>query len=257
MKRTSIRTLCICATVGVILGLSSLYAIMSFKNITARHETQMKNFRTALVQYEETIGFAHKLAESATTIEDWEKVRALANTLPSDSKAHFVELATIGMLEAVGYERDRLLRNAGELYTANSRDPGVLENINKARELQKRADALLTTLESEGKSSEWNLALQYRKAYEKYRSLAFIEKNENDKALDILDDAVKNLQAANELRKKDIDVEYALEFLYERAQNEERQRGSKGEAGLDRPRSLPPRGPQDPGAGGRDRPRRH
>ncbi|HEY4519447.1 MAG TPA: hypothetical protein VJH33_00210 [Candidatus Paceibacterota bacterium] len=251
------RTLVLCVAFGTLIGAGMSWVSSNVDTNEKRHTARVKQVLAMWKQHDETIGKAEQLAESARTVEEWEGVLAFVHTLPPSEKISSSDRATIGMLEAVTGERDRLLRNAGELYGANAKDPGIEENLNKARALHERANALLGKLERKENSLEWNVALQYRKAYEKYRSLAFIRKEEHDKALDILDDAMKNLQSANALAPKRIGIEEAIEFLYKRAQEEENRRGTRDGA-PDRPRALPPRAnPDGPGSGGSNRPRRH
>lgn len=204
---------------------------------------------------DETTGQALAMSRSATTLPEWEAVRAKAQGLPDPTKKHLTLLADVRTMELLADERDQLLANAGALFTANKNDPGVKENIAKALVLQERADALLQKIESVPGNGEWNKSLQYRKAYEKYRSLVFIENGEHGKALDIIADAVGNLTKGLDALPKDNRTELAIEFLYKRAKEEEAMM-AKGES-ADRPRAFPGSGPQVPGTGGTNRPRQH
>lgn len=205
--------------------------------------------------YEGTTGQALAISKSAATLSEWEAVRAKAQGLPEPTKKHLTLLADVRTMELLADERDQLLANAGALFAANENDPGVKENVAKALVLQERADALVQKIESVPGNGEWNKSLQYRKAYEKYRSLAFIAKDEHGKALDIIGDAVGNLTKGLDAVPKDNRTELAIEFLYKRAKEEEAMM-AKG-VGADRPRAFPGSGPQGPGTGGANRPRQH
>ncbi|MDP3646270.1 MAG: hypothetical protein Q8R25_04235 [bacterium] len=216
-------------------------------------------YQNALTQHRETVGVIEKLANKASTLEDWKDVLARAATLPESAKAHYTLRVHIGMLESLAGERDRLFVNAGELYTANEKDPDVRELLDKAKKVHELADATIQQIAQKSDVPDWSLSLHYRKAYEKYRSLAFLEAKEVDKALDIIDDALSNLRRANTFDPKNNRVELAIEFLYKKAKEEERKRASGDSNTLGRPRALPPRGAQDnsPGTGGAHRPRLH
>ncbi|OGG44555.1 hypothetical protein A2673_03405 [Candidatus Kaiserbacteria bacterium RIFCSPHIGHO2_01_FULL_50_13] len=214
------------------------------------------NFQNALVEYERTTGNVAALAKGARMYEDWENIRRLSIGLPDEAKAYFALVADLKTLEFLAEERDRLLANAGELYAVNQKDAGIQENIEKARAVHLRAEALVEGIKvTDGE--ELLLALLYRKAYEKYRSLAFLGEKQASEALSILDDAVQNLRQANDVSQKHNRVELALEFLYKKTKEEEaKQSSGQAPSGL---RAIPPRreGPDGPNTGSADRPRLH
>lgn len=256
MKRMTDRTLCI----GLVLSLATLTgALVTLNDITVTQRAEgvaRELYQNARTRHEETVGTLERIAEEASTLDQWKNVLATAATLPAGAKEHFTARATIGMLEAFAAERDRLLVNAGELYASNEKDPDIRVTLDKARLAHEQAEALIQQLSASAHNPAWSLAFQYRKAYEKYRSLAFIDEKEHDKALDIIEDVMSNLRLANTAEPKNNRVELFIEFVYKKAKEEEKARGGSRASG--RPRALPPRSPQDgPGTGGADRLRRH
>ena len=210
--------------------------------------------------YEESVGQIVKSAGLAKTEEDWTNIGVLAQKLPTEfeaTKMYFGQLATVRIVELKTARREVLLRNAGELLAVNENDPEVKRNIAQAKVLHEEVAKLLKQVKSDPKNPEWNKALSYRKGYEEYRSLAYIEKDENAKALDIIAGAVAHFAKALTAKEKDLRTEYAIEFLYPRAKSEE-EKGGKGAGEPGRVRALPSPGRENgPGNGGVDRPRQH
>jgi hypothetical protein len=250
-KRKLAWALCLALTTGV---LYTVYA--SIEKVERADSERRAQYEKDLTQHRETIGVVEDLANSARTIAEWEAVRKRATSLPADAKKHFSLRADIGTMELLARRRDHLLFNAGVLFRVNERDPGVQLNLTQAKDLQDQVEKLLKQIGDLSNTST-AMARQYRDAYEKYRSLAFLQPNEADKALDIIDDALHNLKRANGIAPKHNDVELFVEFLYKRAKEEENKRGGSPKTGGP-PRSLPNRPGQDnPGNERTDRPNRH
>lgn len=211
-------------------------------------------------EYEVTVGKLSKSAQTAKTEEEWVEVRRIAQTLPvkySDSKVYFTRLADVRIIEVIASRRDALLTNAGELLAVNENDPEARQRLGEAKKLQADVERQLKQVVSDPTTPSFNLALEYRKAYESYRSLAFIDKSEHTKALDIIAGAVTSLGKALLSQSKDNRTERALEFLYDRAKKEEAASNAdkSGTPSPGRPRGLPGEGGS--GNGGGDRLRRH
>ena len=210
--------------------------------------------------YTKTVGVLVALAKDAKSKEDWESVRKRTQTIPltyEATKVYFARLADVRIIELLSGKRDLLLVNAGELLSVNENDPEAKRRLAEAKLLHDEVEKLLKQVVSDPKFPEWNMTLEYRKAFESYRSLAFIDKNEHSKALDIIAGAVANLAKALASAPKDNRTERAIEFLYQRAKEEEGKAGGTPIPGPGRPRALPNRENNDPGTGGDDRPRRH
>lgn len=256
MKRMTNRALVLSLVFFAALAAGAFAIQNSVAVVDRKDEVAQTAYTNALKKHENTVGVVSHLADKANTALEWQDVLAKASAFPPDAKDYFAARANIGQLEALAAERDRLFLNAGELFAANEKDPDIRKILDKARQLHERADAIVQKLPSNTGDPSWTLALQYRKAYEKYRSLAFLDPKEHDKALDVIDDIMSNLRLANKAAPKNNDVELFMEFVYKRAKEEEKARGGGQASG--RPRALPPRGPQDsPGTGGQDRQRRH
>ncbi|MEK7118307.1 MAG: hypothetical protein AAB869_01735 [Patescibacteria group bacterium] len=258
MKMISMRT-AICAGLAAFLLAFGSFAL--WENVRQAENDARENearYTKERGEYEGTIGKTLVMSKSATTIGEWEVVRVKAQSLPEAAKNHFTILAQVRTIELLADKRDQLLANAGALFDANGNDPGVKENVKKALEFHERAGEIVQKIESAPENREWNKSLQYRKAYEKYRSLAFLAKEEHGKALDIIADAVGNLTKSLDAAPKDNRTELAIEFLYKRAKEEEA-KGAGGGSGTDtgRPRAFPGPGPVGPGTGGSNRPRQH
>ncbi len=213
--------------------------------------------------YQDSVGVLVSLAAKAETNVEWEAVRTRAATLPPEfdkAKGYFTRLSTVRIIEDDARRRDQLFKNAGELLSANENDPEAARRLGEAKALHAQIEGALKKVVSDPKYPEWNQSLEYRKAYEAYRSLAFLEKGEHAKALDIIADAVGNLGKSLVYREKDNRTERAIEFLYKRAKEEEEKAKASGAGNTPvpgRPRGLPSRGQDGPGTGGDDRPRRH
>lgn len=241
--------------------LLSLGAFACWENIRQAELTVKEGeirYAAERTHYDETIGRVLALSGKAKTLAEWESVRMSAESLPEQAKKHFTLLAQVRTMELLADERDQLLANAGALFAANENDPGVKENVAKALVLHERAEALVRKIEGVPGNGAWNRSLQYRKAYEKYRSLAFLAKDENGKALDILGDAVSNLVKGLDAVPKDNRTELAVEFLYKRAKEEEA-KAQRGGEDPGPPRAFPNdgAGSHGPGTGGGNRPRQH
>lgn len=210
--------------------------------------------------YTETVGVLVTIAKKAQSKEEWESVRKSALIIPltyEATRVYFARLADVRIIELLAGKRDLLLVNAGELLSVNENDPEAKRRLVEAKLLHDEVEKLLKQIVSDPKFPEWNMTLEYRKAFESYRSLAFIDKSEHSKALDIIAGAVANLGKALQSAPKDNRTERAIEFLYPRAKEEEAKAGGSATPGPGRPRALPNRGNSDPGTGGDDRPRRH
>jgi hypothetical protein len=241
-----------------LLAFATLFMLLQVRHERAVVTKQQAVYEVASKQHAETIGRIETLSRNAHTIEEWGKVAKEAEGLPPLAKTHFTMLAQVRTVELLADERDRLLANAGELLSVNENDPTAKENIRRAEKAQEETKLLLDKIEGVPGNVEWNKSLEYRKAYEKYRSLAFINSKEHAKALDILDDAVKNLRNGLDAVPKDNRTELAIEFLYKRAKEEEEKMANKGtEGGGNRPRALPGSRRDAPGSGGSDRQRQH
>jgi len=250
------RTLVVGLVLFAALAVGAFATLNSVAVVERQEEVAKEQYQNALKQHEETVGMVEKLADTASTLEEWRDVLARTGALPLQAKEYFTARVHIGMLETLATERDRLFVNAGELFAANEKDPDIRKILDKAREVHKLAETFIQKLSSDSDDPTWRLALQYRKAYEKYRSLAFLAGNEHDEALDIIADVMSNLRLANKVESKNNRVELFMEFVYKKAKEEESKRGKEGASG--RPRALPSRGgPHEPGTGGSDRPRRH
>jgi hypothetical protein len=211
-----------------------------------------------LRSYEDTVGKLLGDLARANTEEEWAQLRTQGAALPRGfdaTKAYVSRLGEVRTIERMAKRRDELLSNASALLSVNENDPEAKLRLGEAKQLQEEVEKLLKQVASDPKSPEWNLALEYRKAYEAYRSLAFIDKNEHAKALDITAGAVGNLAKALVFAPKDNRTERAIEFLYKRAKEEESQ-ASTSTPDRGRPRALPP-GNHEPGTGGDNRPRVH
>lgn len=220
-----------------------------------------EHYRSESLRYQEVVGKLDRDARLAKNEAEWNSVQKRANELPPQfeaTKKHFARIAHVRIVEEASRKRDRLLANAGELLSVNENDPQAKVRIAQAKLLHEEVEKLLKQIESDPQNAEWNLALEYRKAFEGYRSLAFVEKDEHAKALDILAGSIANLGKALTYAPKDNRTERAIEFLYKRAKEED-SKVSKSGQGAGRPRALPPpgRGNNDPGSGGTDRPRVH
>jgi len=256
MRPITDRTLVICLVLFAALAAGAFVAHNSVAVAQRKDEITHQQFINAREQHKNTVGVVSRLANTANTVEEWQNVLSHASALPPDAKEYFTARANIGQLEALAGERDRLFLNAGELFAANEKDPEIRNVLEKSRQLHKSAETIIQKLSGISNDPDWVLSLNYRKAYEKYRSLAFLDPKEHDKALDVIDDALSDLRGANKVVPKNNTVELAIEFLYKRAKEEEKARGGGQATG--RPRALPPRGQQDgPGTGGQDRQRRH
>lgn len=250
-KRTLLATLSLSLALVLALGAWNIGKVESAREKSVREYTLKKG------EYAKTVLLVEALAKSATTTLDWDAVAKSAETLPPEWKKRFTDLADTRRLELFSDERDRLLANAGELFSANENDPGVKENVARALVLQSAIEEIMKKKESISGNAEWNGALEYRKAYEQYRKLAFLSKDQSGEALDYLDQASKNLQKSLLSFPKDNRVELAIEFIYKRTKDEEAKSGYANAPG--RPRAMPPQKStrDSPGAGGQDRPRRH
>lgn len=210
--------------------------------------------------HQETVGALTLIAKNAKTEAEWTLVRTRALTIPpefSETRVYYTRLADVRIIELLASRRDKLLVNAGELLSVNENDPEAKRRLAEAQMLHEEVEKLLKQVASDPGFPEWNMTLEYRKAFEGYRSLAFISKDEHAKALDIIAGAVANLGKALASAPKDNRTERAIEFLYQRAKDEESKSGGSGTPGPGRPRALPNRGNDGPGSGGDDRPRRH
>jgi hypothetical protein len=249
MRRITDRTLIVGFVLLVAVAAGAYVTLSSVTHVEAEDVVKKARYEIARRQYEETVGAVEKLADKASSQKDWEEVLARAQTLPGNAKDHFARVGNVGMLESLALERDRTLVNAGELYAANQKDPTIPKVLESAKKLQELADSYVQKLSSSDlKDPDWLLALRYRKAYEKYRSLAFLEENDHNGALEIIDEAMSELRAANLATPKNNRVEVAIEFLYKRAKEEESKRGDQKSAG-GRPRALPSRSGREPGPG--------
>lgn len=238
-----------------LITIASYFLYTAIERIDRADRAQLAQYEQELAQHQQTIGVVETLSKSARTLADWEEVRSRAATLPADAKKHFSLLANIGTMELSADRRDRLLFNAGVLHKVNERDPGVQMNLAQAKDLQEKIDRLLKQIGDMG-GMPGAMALQYRAAYEKYRSLAFLQKEEADKARDIIDDAMGNLKRANAIVPKDNRVELFMELLYKRDKEEQAKQSGGPKPGP--PRALPTRpGPDQPGNQRSDRPHRH
>ncbi len=248
MRPLRTRTLVITVALAAALSGGALSTLYSVTRVDREETAAVVNYRKAQKQYEETVGALERSVSAANSIEEWKDVLARADALPGDAKEHFTAVATIGMLEELARERDRLFLNAGELFAANEKDPEIPKVLEKAHELHKLADAAVKKLSAHPEDPDWQRALLYRKAYEQYRSLAFLNEKEHNEALDILAGALGDLRGANTVSPKNNRVELAIEFLYKRVKEEESKRGNRQSAG-GRPRALPPHMGRDPGPG--------
>lgn len=245
------RTLIISMAVSGICAAFLFGTYWYVSTITQNDEEAHMRFEQARTHYEQTIGAVQKLAREARTVEEWEEVSERAGVLPEDAKRYFMLQATIHEMELLAAERDRLLLNVGELQAARTDptaqnaqefkktgpDPDIPIILGQAKVLHERIGALLQTL-PQTTDPDWSRALEYRKAYETYRSLAFLEPGtaSSGEALDIISDAVHALQKANDAAPKDNQVERAIEFLYEKSGDEG---GESGQSSPNRPRALP------------------
>jgi hypothetical protein len=248
MTNVKSRTLVIGSVLFAAIAAGSFAMYSNVASVEQETAAARQKYDIALKQHEETIGVVEKLAQEANSADDWKSVLGSVGSLPTDAKMHFSVLSDVGMFESLSKERDRLLVNAGELFAANENDPGVKSTLAKAHELHKLADAILQKL-PEKKDPDWQRALSFWKAYEKYRSLAFLDEKEHTEALNILGEAMVELRACNNVAPKDIKCEYAIEFLYKRTKEEEKKAGDKQQQATGRPRAIPSRMGKEPGPG--------
>lgn len=161
--------------------------------------------------------FERKVARAVTTSE-WEALaRALQNLpVPEKQRNMLSSFIAAKAFEARAIERDNLLYFTGKLVKGNENDPTAEEYFARARELHETNMRLIDTISERAGDCAWNKRLWYRKGFEYYRSLLFLNKGESSRAMDLIDQAIQSFEKVFSCFPKDRDAETAIELLYER-----------------------------------------
>ena len=206
--------------VGFVLFVAVFIAGYFFINLVERD--RITNERTIAAQQiflsenEKARGIYERM-QTTLTLPKWEIILTDITVLSENRRLALGPIAQGKRFEARSLERDQLLFYAGKLLKVNKNDPLAGEYLEEAKKLHMLNMGSISEFSLRDKNCEWNARLWYRKGIEYYRSLIFIKKEEESKALDLIDQSIRNFEKVFTCYSKDQKTEVAIELLYKRA----------------------------------------